>query len=281
MKINGKDIHPIGIGTWAMGGSRFEDGTAFADYDHDDRYIDAIRYSISKGQNHIDTAQVYGVGHTEEIVGKAIEGFDRDHLVIASKVNKSHALRSAVPRATEDMLSRLKIDRLDLLYVHAPWDVVPIKEYIDGVNDALEEGLTDTIGVSNFDAEQLREALSLTRNPLVANQLHYNVLSRGHVTRELIDICEKEGILIVAYRPIERRLLADQCTNSQILNLAGKYRRPVSQIAINWLLAQKNVVPIPKATSHEHIDEILGSLEFTLDPADIEMLDSLEHTGGS
>lgn len=280
MKINGKEIHPIGIGTWAMGGSLFEDGTAFAEYDHDEQCIEAIRYSISKGQNHIDTAQMYGVGHTEEIVGEAIRGLNRDDLVIASKVNKSHALRSAVPKATEDMLSRLGIDRLDLLYVHGPWDVLPMKEYINGVNDALEAGLTDTIGVSNFNTNQLKEALSLTRNPLVANQLRYNLLDRGHVTQDLINLCMKENILIVAYRPLERKILADQCTNSTILRLADKYKRPVSQIAINWLLAQKNIVPIPKATTREHIDENLASLEFALDSADIEILDSLEHIGG-
>ena len=280
MKINGKEIHPIGVGTWAMGGSRFEDGTAFADYDHDDQCIDAIRYSISRGQNHIDTAQIYGVGHAEEIVGRAIKGLKRENLVIASKVNKSHALRSAVPKAAEGMLSRLGIDRLDLLYVHGPWNVLPMKEYIAGVNDALEAGLTDAIGVSNFNAEQLKEALSLTRNPLVANQVHYNLLDRGHVTQDLIDLCLKENILIVAYRPLERKLLADQCANTSILRLADKYKRPVSQIAINWLLAQKNVVVIPKAAMREHIDENLASLEFTLDPGDIEILDSLEHTGG-
>ncbi len=280
MKINGKKIHPIGIGTWAIGGSRFEDGSAFADYDHDDQYIDAIRYSISRGQNHIDTAQIYGVGHTEEIVGRAIRGLKRENLVIASKVNKSHALRSAVPKAAEGMLSRLGIDRLDLLYVHGPWNVLPMKEYIAGVNDALEAGLTDAIGVSNFNAEQLKEALSLTRNPLVANQVHYNLLDRGHVTQDLIDLCLKENILIVAYRPLERKLLADQCANTSILRLADKYKRPVSQIAINWLLAQKNVVVIPKAAMREHIDENLASLEFILDPGDIEILDSLEHTGG-
>lgn len=280
MKINGKKIHPIGIGTWAIGGSRFEDGSAFADYDHDDQYIDAIRYSISRGQNHIDTAQIYGVGHTEEIVGRAIRGLKRENLVIASKVNKSHALRSAVPKAAEGMLSRLGIDRLDLLYVHGPWNVLPMKEYIAGVNDALEAGLTDAIGVSNFNAEQLKEALSLTRNPLVANQVHYNLLDRGHVTQDLIDLCLKENILIVAYRPLERKLLADQCANTSILRLADKYKRPVSQIAINWLLAQKNVVVIPKAAMRDHIDENLASLEFTLDPGDIEILDSLEHTGG-
>ena len=106
------------------------------------------------------------------------------------------------------------------------------------------------------------------------------MLDRGHVTQDLINLCLKEDVLIVAYRPIERKLLADQCTNTTILNLADKYKRPVSQIAINWLLAQKNVVPIPKAVIREHIDENLASLEFALDSADIEILDSLEHSGG-
>jgi diketogulonate reductase-like aldo/keto reductase len=276
MKINGKEIHPIGIGTWAMGGARFADGTAYADYDHDEQCVDAIRYSVSKGQNHIDTAQLYGVGHTEEIVGQAVRDLKREALVIASKVNKTHALRSAVTRSAEGMLQRLGIDRLDLLYIHGPWDVVPMKEYVDGINDALEAGLTDTIGVSNFGFEQLKEALSITRHPIVADQVHYSLLDRRIVTREFIDLCLKENILIVAYRPLERRLLADRCTNNTLLRLAEKYSRPASQIALNWLLAQEGVVTIPKATKREHIDENLASLEFTLEQEDMETLNALE-----
>jgi diketogulonate reductase-like aldo/keto reductase len=275
MIVNGKDLHPIGIGTWGMGGARFDDGTLYADYDHDQEAVDAIRYSLSRGQNHIDTAQLYGAGHTEEIVGQAIRGLDRGELFIASKVAPSHALRSAVPRAAEGMLRRLGIDRLDLLYIHAPWEAVPMQEYVDGVNDALEAGLTDTIGVSNFGLEQLERFVSMSRNPLVANQVHYNLLDRRYVTDAFRRYCQKNGIAIVAYRPVERRLLADRCENQEVLRVAEKHSRTPAQVAINWLVSQEGVVTIPKAVSHGHIDENLGSVDFQLDESDRQTLDRL------
>jgi len=275
MIINGKDLHPIGIGTWGIGGARFEDGTLYADYEHDEEAVDAIRYSLSKGQNHIDTAQLYGACHTEEIVGRAIRGLNRDELFIASKVAPSHALRSAVPKATEGMLRRLGIDRLDLLYVHAPWEAVPMREYAEGINDTLEAGLTDTIGVSNFGLDQLRRFVAMSRNPLVANQVHYNLLDRRYVTDAFRRYCRENGIAIVAYRPVERRLLADHCDNLEVMRIAEKHSRSAAQVAINWLISQEGVVTIPKSVNHEHIDENLASTEFTLDEEDMTALNAM------
>ena len=273
--LNGKVLHAIGIGTWAMGGARHEDDTGYADYDRDAQEVDAIRYSISKGQNHIDTAQMYGEGHCEEIVGQALVGLNRDDLFIASKVNKTHASRSAVPRATEGMLKRLGINRLDLLYVHGPWDVVPMSEYINGVNDALEAGLTDTIGVSNFDLAQLKRAMAITRHPIVANQVLYNLFERKLATPEFLDFCRENEIMIVAYRPLERKKLADQCSREEITRVAANCGRPVSHIALNWLISQTGVVAIPKASMHEHIDENLAATDFALSAEDMQLLDGL------
>ena len=285
-RIGGRILHPIGIGTWTMGGARFDDGTVYADYDHDDEAVDAIRYSLSKGQNHIDTAQLYGAGHTEEIVGKAIRGMAREEIFLASKVFKSHALRSSVRAAVEGTLKRLGTDYLDLLYVHEPWDMVPMEEYIFGINDAFEAGLARSIGVSNFNMEQLKMALSMTRNPLVANQIHYNLLERSVATPGLLKFCRENEIMIVAYRPVERKLLTDQTNSketnskdllkrSQIVRIARKYGKTVAQIAINWLICQPGVVAIPKAVHTEHIDENLGALDFGLDAEDRELLERL------
>jgi len=259
-RIGGREVHPIGIGTWGMGGDRLSDDNIYADYRYDEREIEAIRYSIGMGQNHIDTAAIYGSGHTEEIVGKAVRGLDRERLYIATKVWRSHSLRNAVPHSAEDSLRRLGISVLDLLYVHAPWDAIPMAEYIGGLCDAQAAGLTRAIGVSNFSREQLEEAMSLSTYPIVANQVHYSVLNHGPVTEEMREFCRKHGITIVAYMPVERRALADRTESSAVLDIAAEVGCTPAQLAIAWLLAQRGVVTIPKAGQSEHIDENLGSL---------------------
>ncbi len=259
-KIGSRAVHPIGIGTWGMGGDRLEDGEIFADYRDDERAVEAIRYSIGLGQNHIDTAQLYGAGHTEEIVGEAISSFDRDQLFVATKVWRSHSLRHAVPRAAEESLRKLGIDEIDLLYVHAPWDAIPMEEYISGLNDAVDAGLTRAIAVSNFTSGQLRDALELTRHPIVANQVHYNVLRHGVVDSEMRALCARHDITIVAYRPVERRLLADRTSAPAVLDAAAAVGCTPAQLAIAWLIGQRGVVTIPKASSFSHIDENLGAM---------------------
>jgi diketogulonate reductase-like aldo/keto reductase len=271
----GAPVHPIGIGTWDMGGGRHEDGTVFADYRHDGREVAAIRHSLANGQNHIDTAQLYGAGHTEEIVGKALQDIPRESIYLASKIWSSHLLRHAVVRQVQDMLKRLGTEYLDLLYVHAPWDIVPMAEYVCGMNDALEMGLVRALGVSNFNLEQLRKAIEISSSPIVANQLLYNIVDRGMVTDEHMRFAEENAIAIVAYRPVERKMLADNTENETVLGIAAKYNRPVSQIAINWLIGQKAVVTIPKASSPSHIEENLGALEFELSSADRAVLDGV------
>lgn len=276
-RIGGREVHPIGIGTWGMGGDRLSDDNIYADYRYDEREIEAIRYSIGMGQNHIDTAAVYGAGHTEEIVGQAVRGMDRERLFIATKVWRSHSLRNAVPHSAEGSLKRLGLSQLDLLYVHAPWEAIPMPEYIGGLCDAQAAGLTRAIGVSNFTTEQLEQAMSLSTYPIVANQVHYSILNHGPVTDRMCEFCRKHGITIVAYRPVERRLLADRAESSVVLDAAAEVGCTPAQLSIAWLLAGRGVIAIPKATSSEHIDENLGALLVRLSPP---LLRRLDRVGG-
>jgi diketogulonate reductase-like aldo/keto reductase len=273
--INGFKVHPIGIGTWQMGGGLFEDRTAFANYEQDQSEIKAIRYALSLGQNHIDTAQFYGAGHTEEIVGQAIAGFDRAKIFLASKIWKSHATRKAVPHAVEQMLKRLNTSYLDLLYIHAPWAEVSVDECLLGICDAIDLGLVKALGVSNFNAQQMRSALAASRHGVAANQIHYNLLDRVRFTDELRVICEKEKAALVAYQPLERKKLTDQSSNENLVKLAGKCGVTVSQLALYWLIAQKGVVAIPKASRIEHIEENIGAMKIDVDPSVLDELNGI------
>jgi diketogulonate reductase-like aldo/keto reductase len=270
--INSFEIHPIGIGTWQMGGGLFEDRTAFAVYESDQTEIKAIRHALSCGQNHIDTAQFYGAGHTEEIVGQAITGFDRTKIFLASKVWKSHATRKAVPYAVEAMLKRLNTSYLDLLYIHAPWPEISIDECRLGICDAIDAGLVRALGVSNFNALQMRSALGVSRHGVAAYQVHYSLLERSRYTPEVKVICDKEKTTVVAYKPLERKMLTDQNSGEALVELAKKAGVTVGQLALRWLIAQPGVVAIPKASKIEHIDENLGAMTVEVDDSVMEAL---------
>src|SRR5690606_9486418 len=237
-KINDFEINPIGIGTWLMGGGFFPGvKEPFADYSNDDKQIEAIQYSIEQGQNHIDGAQLYGAGHTDELIGQAVKDFDRDKLFIASKIWRSHALRNAVVPATKEILRKMQLDYLDMLYIHNPFleESIPIEEYINGLNDAVDAGLVKSIAVSSFNLEQLKQALEISKHPIVANQIRYNALYKTRAPKDLLEFCKENKIMIVAYRPIERKLLADETKNPVVLEIAKKYKKTPAQIALNWL----------------------------------------------
>ena len=108
---------------------------------------------------------------------------------------------------------------------------------------------------------------------IVANQLLYNIIDRGLVTPQMLDYCRSQRIALVAYRPVERRLLADKTDNPTVKEIAARYERPVAQIAINWLIGQPGVVTIPKAVARNHIEENLGAMEFSLSDEDRRLLD--------
>jgi diketogulonate reductase-like aldo/keto reductase len=131
------------------------------------------------------------------------------------------------------------------------------------------------LGVSNFSLDQLEQALRISVHPIVADQIHYNLIERSVATEELLRFCRQEEIAVVAYRPLERRVLADRTEEPLLRELAGKYGRSPAQIALAWLTEQEGVVPIPKASQAAHIDENLVSLEVVLQREDRESLDAI------
>jgi diketogulonate reductase-like aldo/keto reductase len=267
-QINGFRLHPIGIGTWGMGGYRDpQTREILPDTSKDEVHIAAIRYSIRKGQNFIDTAEMYGACHTEEIVGRAIQGTDRNDLFLASKLWTSHAQREQALPAVQRMLERLQTSYLDLLYFHTPETPVPMAEYMAGMNDCAEAGLTRSLGVSNFSLAQLKEAMRLSKHPIVAIQNHYSVTFRDDP--KLLDFCRLNNIAYVAYRPVERGQVAEY---EIVCEIAKKHDATPAQVALAWLVQQENVIPIPKSSSLAHIDENLGSTILRLTDEEIVRL---------
>ncbi len=271
-----KETHPIGIGTFMMGGDYdLEIKKDIADYDNDAACIEAIRHSIDLGQNHIDTAYSYGAGHTEEIVRAAIKGYAREKLYIADKLPKSHMRRSAVVPAIRIMLQRLGLDYIDLMYIHDVNAPEPMEGYLAGLAEAVDLGLIKEIGISNANLEQTKQAVALCKYPIVANQIQLNIIDRKRAPQDLLDYCESQNIAVVSYQPLQNPVYFNGLDNEAIIALAKKYNKTVQQIGLNWLIKHKKTIAIPKATMVEHIDSNFESLNFEISAEDLKFLDSL------
>jgi diketogulonate reductase-like aldo/keto reductase len=273
---NGFKLPTIGLGTWLIGGAME------ADYTNDKRDIEAIQTALELGYRHIDTAEGYAEGHCEELVGEAIKGFNRDELIIATKVTKTNLKPDDLRRSLDNSLKRLGLDYVDLYMIHSPSQDIPLSETMPVFDQLKEEGLIKNIGVSNFTVEKLEEAIKYTKNPIVSNQIEYNLLTReegrygGNHSMEskTIPFCQENDILVVAERPIERGLVNEP--NPLLDELAEKYSKTKAQIAINWLISKDNVVTIPKSTNREHLIENLGSIGWKMSQEDVERLDNIE-----
>lgn len=263
---NGFEIEVLGFGTWAMGG-RFDKEE---NYD-ESQDIESIRKTIELGANRFDTAEMYARGYTEEILAKALEGYDRSKLFITSKVNPEHLSYDNVIKSCKNSLARLKLEYLDLYLVHMPNPEVPISETMRALDYLKEKGLIKNIGVCSFNVERLKEAQSFTKNKIVLNQVHYNLIFREPVLKGVLEYCQANDIFIEAWRPVQQGVLTK--TGITIVdNLCEKYKKTPAQIAINWLILQNNVVTLVKASNLKHLQENFGAVGWEMSPEDVKLL---------
>ena len=263
---NGFSMPVFGFGTWQIGGD-----TRRNPFNDDRGQTKALVRAIEAGVTHIDTAERYAAGHAEEIVSLAIKNFDRKKLFIVSKVWPNHLKFEDVLKSTRGSLKRLKTDYLDLYLIHMPNHAIPIAETMKAMDKLKNEGLIKNIGVSNFSVASLQEAQNATENKIVVNQVHYNLIYREPESSGLLTYCQKNDIIIEAWRPVEKGMLAGG--GIPLLDtLCRKYKKSPVQIAINWLISQKNVVTLAKMVEEKHLRENLAALDFEMEKKDIEKL---------
>lgn len=270
---SGKTLFPIGIGTWNIGGTFIADPSAKykgaePNYDNEAAEIEAIRYSVVSGQNHVDCAELYGAFHTDEVVGKAIAGLEREDLYIADKLWKTSVGKGLVRATVEQMLQKLGTDYLDMLYIHAPWDEANWQEAIPQIDELINEGIVRDFGVSNFTVADMEQTRKIAKHPIAANQMNYNVLYKDEVNQGFHDYCRENNIQIVAYQPVKRQEVLD---NKVIQDIAKAHNATAAQVALAWLLAQ-GALPIPKAINKSHIDENIKAVEVQLSDQELELL---------
>jgi diketogulonate reductase-like aldo/keto reductase len=270
---NGFRIPVVGIGTWGMGGLRQKDTT------NDRQDTAAIRAAINLGYTHIDTAEMYGNGHTEELVGEAVKDFDRKKLFLTSKVLSQHLGYEDLILAAKRSIQKLQTRYLDLYLIHAFNPKIPIKETMEALDHLIDKGFVRFIGVSNFSVEQMKTAQKHTSNRIVANELQYNIICRNrgryteNIEKEIIPYCQENDIIVIAWEPLAHGALAKPGF-ALLDELRVKYGKTQAQIAINWLISKKGVVTIAKSSKLEHLKENLGAIGWKMSEEDTQRLDS-------
>jgi len=257
----------IGMGTWEIGGTRERDDS------RDKEAIKAIRKAIELGIHLIDTAEMYGAGHCEEVVGEAIKPLPRERLFVVSKVWHNHLHYDDVIKAAENSLKRLRTDWIDLYLIHFPNPEVPLIETMQAMEKLVERKLIRFIGVSNFYISEVEEAKShLSQNEIVANQVDYSLLVRGR-ERDLIPYCQKNQITIMAFKPLARPSAEGGLPQNEFLREIGKkYGKTPAQVALNWLISKEPVIAIPKAINLGHLEENTGATGWALAQEDLESI---------
>ena len=265
----GVEIPVLGLGTWGMGGGMFPNPFT------DKQSIAAIRHGIELGMTHIDTAEMYANGHTEEVVGEAIKPFDREKFFITSKVHPKNFRYNDVIEAAKRSLKRLEIEQMDLYLLHWFNPDVPLKETMRAMEYLLEQKLTKFIGVSNFSVEEMKETQSYLsgKNKIVTNQVEYSLMERSP-EKGVLPFCQKNKIILTAYSPLGHGILMKK--KMPLLDvLSKKYSKTHAQIALNWLISKNQVITIPKASNIDHVEENAGAVGWKLSKEDMEKLDRL------
>ncbi|MEB3215888.1 MAG: aldo/keto reductase [Nostocales cyanobacterium 94392] len=255
---SGREIPILGQGTWRMG----------EDSSQKDAEIAALRLGLDMGMTLIDTAEMYGEGGAEEVVGEAIVN-RRESVFLVSKVYPHNASRKGTIEACDRSLKRLKTDFIDLYLLH--WrSSIPLSETLEAFESLKQAGKIRDYGVSNFDADDMKKAINLPGGKQIAtNQVLYNLARRG-IEWDLIPWCRQQNMPIMAYSPIEQQ---DILKNSQLKSIASQHNATPAQIALAWLLQQSGIIAIPKASNPEHVKENSAALDIQLTQEDLTELD--------
>ena len=254
----GERVPALGLGTWMMG----ERGG------HEPESVAALKRGIDLGMTLIDTAEMYGDGGAEKLVGQAVVG-QRDRVFIVSKVLPSNASRTGVAAACERSLKRLGTDRIDLYLLH--WrGGVPLSETVAGFADLQRAGKIRYWGVSNLDLDEMNALWAVPGGgDCAANQLLYNLSRRG-IEWDLMPALAARGIPVMAYSPLEQGRLPG---NRALKQVAAARGATPAQVALAWLLQQTGVIVISKAANRAHVEENRGALDLALTAAELAALD--------
>jgi diketogulonate reductase-like aldo/keto reductase len=264
----GEQIPVIGQGLWGV--SRLKG--LFLGKSYYKEIKSALKKGIGLGLTHLDTAEVYGLGKAEEVLGDAIKTIPRDELFITTKLFPFHLRKKSMKKALKKSLKRLNLDHVDLYLIHWPSRLISIQKEMAVLEDLVKKGWTRYIGVSNFSVEQFKTAQeALKKEELVNNQLHINITNQKHI-HDSLPYYKKNNITVTAYSPLGHGGFSELSGDikNKLEEISKRYDASIQQIAIAWLINHENIITIPKAFNIDHIVDNSKAADINLSLEDIE-----------
>ena len=244
------------------------------DSSRDEEAVEALKLGLELDMSLIDTAEMYGAGHSEEVVSKVLNAWSKP-VFVASKVSPSHFAYGDLLKSAKRSLERLSLKRMDLYQLHWPNSRIPIADTMRAMEKLLNDGLVRHIGVSNFSVDQMEEAqAALSKARIVSNQVEYSLVDRS-IEDGVLPYCQREGITVIAYSPLgQGRIPGGRRDEFGVLDeIAREQGKSRSQIALSWVLRKDAVVAIPKAIDKRHVRENAAVVGSKLTQKDLERLD--------
>jgi diketogulonate reductase-like aldo/keto reductase len=257
IEANGARIPAVGLGTWQL---------------RDDVAVRIVSEALRLGYRHVDTAAMYG---NEAEVGEGIRasGVKRDEVFLTTKVWPDNIGAGNLERSVEESLKKLKFPNVDLILIHWPNGKIPLSESIAALNNAKRQGLAHHIGVSNFNVALVEEAVKLSKEPLVTNQIELHPFIDGD---KIVAACRKHGLSVTAYCPVAR----GNAVGDTVLERIGKaHGKSAAQVSLRYLV-QQGIVVIPRTSKVEHLKDNFAIFDFELSRAEMDEVHALAHPGG-
>jgi diketogulonate reductase-like aldo/keto reductase len=256
--LGGENVPALGLGTWRMGERQAARRVE----------VEALRLGLDLGMTLIDTAEMYGEGGAEEVVGEAIAG-RREGLFLVSKVYPHNASRQGAIAACERSLKRLKIEALDLYLLH--WrGSIPLAETLEGFEKLKTDGKIRHWGVSNFDSSDMVELAKVApKGACVANQVLYHLGARG-IEWDLLEAMRRAGVAIMAYSPLGQGGIL---RHRSLAAISRKHNVAPAAVALAWVMRHDHVIAIPKASDADHVRANAAAADLRLDAEDLAELD--------
>lgn len=254
LELQGEKVPALGLGTWQLKEEECED---------------AVRTALKKGYRHIDTAQAYS---NEARVGQAINDSEvsRGDIWLTTKVWRSNFNHDSVIKSVNESLEKLQTHYVDLLLIHWPSETTSFEETIKAMESLVDNSRVKKIGVSNFTVRQMQRTQRLATENIFTNQIEYHpFLDQDAV----LEKCQEMEMMLTAYSPLAR---GDVIGNEALKEIGDKYGKSEIQVALRWLIQQKNVAAIPKASTEEHIEQNFNIFDFEISENEMRIIDELK-----
>ncbi len=258
VEANGARIPAIGLGTWQL---------------KDETCVEAVQAGIAAGYRHVDTAAMY---ENEEAVGEGLRaaGLGRDEVFVTTKVWHTEIAPGRLERSAEASLKRLRLDQVDLLLIHWPSPEVPVRDAVKALVNAKRRGLARHIGISNFSAKLVEEAVAASDEPLVTNQCEYHPYLNQDRVRAA---CARHGLSFTSYGPLGRGDLVNDATWQEIGRAYGK---TAAQVILRWHVQQPGTIAIPRSSKPHRIAENFAVFDFALSDEAMRRISDLARPDG-